>query len=81
MTTQQPRTAIVLSAGYFGFFAHAGFMQAVEDCAIDCTAIAGMIESKSRDTATLSTRRIAGKQRVCEVKVGKKEEGRKTFQV
>jgi len=41
MTTQQPRTAIVLSAGYFGFFAHAGFMQAVEDCGIEYTAIHG----------------------------------------
>ncbi len=41
MTTQQPRTAIVLSAGYFGFFAHAGFMQAVEDCGIEYSAIAG----------------------------------------
>ena len=41
MTTQQPRTAIVLSAGYFGFFAHAGFMRAVEECGIDYCAIAG----------------------------------------
>jgi NTE family protein len=35
------RTAIVLSAGYFGFFAHAGFMQAVEESGIDYSAIAG----------------------------------------
>src|SRR2546423_3577399 len=35
------RTAIMLSAGYFGFYAHAGFMQAVEECGIDYTAIAG----------------------------------------
>jgi NTE family protein len=36
-----PRTAMVLSAGYFGFYAHAGFMQAVEECGVDYTAIAG----------------------------------------
>jgi len=41
MMTQQPRTAIVLSAGYFGFFAHAGFISAVEECGIDYCAIAG----------------------------------------
>ena len=41
MKTQQPRTAIVLSAGYFGFFAHAGFMRAIEECGIDYCAIAG----------------------------------------
>ena len=35
------RTAIVLSAGYFGFYAHAGFMRAIEECGIDYTAIAG----------------------------------------
>lgn len=38
---QNGRTAIVLSAGYFGFFAHAGFMRAIEECGIDYTAIAG----------------------------------------
>jgi NTE family protein len=35
------RTAIMLSAGYFGFYAHAGFMRAIEECGIDYTAIAG----------------------------------------
>lgn len=35
------RTAIILSAGYFGFFAHAGFMLAVEEMGIDYSAIAG----------------------------------------
>jgi NTE family protein len=35
------RTAIVLSAGYFGFFAHAGFMRAVEELGIDYCAISG----------------------------------------
>lgn len=35
------RTAIVLSAGYFGFYAHAGFLRAIEECGIDYTAIAG----------------------------------------
>ncbi len=35
------RTAIVLSAGYFGFFAHAGFMRAVEESGIEYAAIAG----------------------------------------
>ncbi|MFP5262161.1 MAG: patatin-like phospholipase family protein [Blastocatellia bacterium] len=35
------RVAIVLSAGYFGFFAHAGFMLAVEELGIDYSAIAG----------------------------------------
>jgi NTE family protein len=39
--TERPRTAVVLSAGYFGFFAHAGFLQAIEECGIDYTAIAG----------------------------------------
>ena len=34
-------TVIVLSAGYFGFFAHAGFMRAVEELQIDYRAIAG----------------------------------------
>src|SRR5689334_12824008 len=34
-------TAIVLSAGYFGFYAHAGFMRAFEECGIGYTAIAG----------------------------------------
>jgi NTE family protein len=38
---ERPRTAVVLSAGYLGFFAHAGFMKAVEECDIDYTAIAG----------------------------------------
>ena len=38
---RNPGTAIVLSAGYFGFYAHAGFMQAVEECGINYTAIAG----------------------------------------
>src|ERR1044072_1020642 len=33
--------AIVLSAGYFGFFAHAGFMLALEELGIDYAAIAG----------------------------------------
>lgn len=36
-----PKTAIVLSAGYFGFFAHAGFMLAVEETGIDYCAISG----------------------------------------
>jgi NTE family protein len=40
-TTPGPRTGIVLSAGYFGFFAHAGFMLAVEESGIDYCAIAG----------------------------------------
>ncbi|HYL98137.1 MAG TPA: patatin-like phospholipase family protein [Blastocatellia bacterium] len=35
------RIAIVLSAGYFGFFAHAGFMLAVEELGIDYHCIAG----------------------------------------
>jgi NTE family protein len=35
------RVAIVLSAGYFGFFAHAGFMLAIEELGIDYSAIAG----------------------------------------
>jgi len=35
------RVAIVLSAGYFGFFAHAGFMLAVEELGINYCAIAG----------------------------------------
>jgi predicted acylesterase/phospholipase RssA len=35
------RTAIVLSAGYFGFFAHAGFMLAVEELGIDYRVIRG----------------------------------------
>jgi NTE family protein len=36
-----PRVGIILSAGYFGFFAHAGFMLAVEELGIDYCAIAG----------------------------------------
>jgi len=36
-----PRIAIVLSAGYFGFFAHAGFMLAIEELGIDYCAISG----------------------------------------
>ena len=39
MTTE--KTVIVLSAGYFGFFAHAGFMRAVEERNLDYSAIAG----------------------------------------
>jgi NTE family protein len=35
------KIAIVLSAGYFGFFAHAGFMLAVEELGINYSAIAG----------------------------------------
>ena len=35
------KIAIVLSAGYFGFFAHAGFMLALEELGIDYAAIAG----------------------------------------
>lgn len=35
------KTAIILSAGYFGFFAHAGFMRAVEERKLDYAAIAG----------------------------------------
>ena len=35
------KTVIVLSAGYFGFFAHAGFMRAVEERGINYSAIAG----------------------------------------
>lgn len=38
---RRPRVAIVLSAGYFGFFAHAGFMLAVEELGLDYCAIAG----------------------------------------
>jgi NTE family protein len=41
MTQKTERVAIVLSAGYFGFFAHAGFMLAVEELGIDYCAIAG----------------------------------------
>ena len=37
----RPRIAIILSAGYFGFFAHAGFMLAIEELGIDYRAIAG----------------------------------------
>ena len=37
----QPRIAIVLSAGYFGFIAHAGFMLAIEELGIGYSAIAG----------------------------------------
>ncbi len=36
-----PRVAIALSAGYFGFFAHAGFLLAIEEAGIDYCAIAG----------------------------------------
>jgi NTE family protein len=39
--TTEPRTAIVLSAGFFGFFAHAGFMRAVEETGLDYCAISG----------------------------------------
>ena len=39
--TAGERVAIVLSAGYFGFFAHAGFMLAVEELGIDYCAISG----------------------------------------
>jgi NTE family protein len=35
------KIAIVLSAGYFGFFAHAGFMLACEELGIEYAAIAG----------------------------------------
>src|SRR5215470_9528707 len=35
------RLAIVLSAGYFGFFAHAGFMRAVDELGVDYRAISG----------------------------------------
>ncbi|MGA9769895.1 MAG: patatin-like phospholipase family protein [Blastocatellia bacterium] len=35
------KVAIVLSAGYFGFFAHAGFMLALEELGLDYAAIAG----------------------------------------
>ena len=38
---EDKRVAIVLSAGYFGFFAHAGFMLAIEELGIDYRAIAG----------------------------------------
>lgn len=38
---ENQKTAIVLSAGYFGFFAHAGFMLAIEELGIDYRAIAG----------------------------------------
>jgi NTE family protein len=38
---ENEKIAIVLSAGYFGFFAHAGFMLALEELGIDYTAIAG----------------------------------------
>lgn len=40
-TTINKKTAIVLSAGYFGFFAHAGFMRAVEETGVDYCAISG----------------------------------------
>jgi NTE family protein len=36
-----PRVGIVLCAGYFGFFAHAGFMLAAEELGIDYSAISG----------------------------------------
>ncbi|HKY03606.1 MAG TPA: patatin-like phospholipase family protein [Blastocatellia bacterium] len=35
------RIGIVLSAGYFGFFAHAGFMLAIEEAGINYSSIAG----------------------------------------
>jgi len=38
---EDKKIAIVLSAGYFGFFAHAGFMLAIEEMGIDYSAIAG----------------------------------------
>jgi NTE family protein len=38
---ENERIAIVLSAGYFGFFAHAGFMLACEELGINYRAIAG----------------------------------------
>lgn len=40
-TPGNERVAIILTAGYFGFFAHAGFMLAVEEAGIDYRAIAG----------------------------------------
>lgn len=40
-TSSRPRTVIALSAGYFGFFAHAGFMMAIEELSIDYSAISG----------------------------------------
>lgn len=40
-SSSEPRTAIVLSAGYFGFFAHTGFMMAIEESGIDYRAISG----------------------------------------
>jgi NTE family protein len=39
--SSRTRVAVVLSAGYFGFFAHAGFMLAVEELGLDYHAIAG----------------------------------------
>jgi len=41
ITNSSSRTAIALSAGYFGFFAHAGFMMAVEELGIEYSAISG----------------------------------------
>jgi NTE family protein len=41
LRTTGKKTAIVLSAGYFGFFAHAGFMRAVEETGLDYSAISG----------------------------------------
>src|SRR2546423_14968417 len=42
MTSREDnKIAIVLSAGYFGFFAHAGFMLEIEEMGIDYSAIAG----------------------------------------
>jgi NTE family protein len=40
-SSRKPRIAIALSAGYFGFFAHTGFMMAVEELGINYGAISG----------------------------------------
>ena len=35
------RIGVVLSSGYFGFFAHAGFLKALEACGINISCISG----------------------------------------
>jgi predicted acylesterase/phospholipase RssA len=40
-TSETSKLGIVLSAGYFGFFAHAGFMLAIEELGINYDCIAG----------------------------------------
>ncbi len=38
---QGKRVGVVLSAGYFGFFAHAGFLAALEECGVEVHSFAG----------------------------------------